>query len=68
MFSGKLGCVGAFLVSLVGTLLLAGLLVLQGCRGPAQSYTSLGAHAFPLRHQFNQDAGKTRIVILPAPN
>jgi hypothetical protein len=42
--------------------------VLSACRGPAQSYLSLGPHAFPLRTQFNQDAGKTRIVILPAPN
>jgi hypothetical protein len=41
---------------------------LAACRGPAQSYTSLGAHAFPLRGQFNHDAGKARIVILPAPN
>jgi hypothetical protein len=47
---------------------LALLLASQACRGPAQSYASLGAHAFPLRHQFNQDSGKTRIVILPAPN
>jgi hypothetical protein len=52
---------GAALVALA-------LLASQACRGPAQSYASLGAHAFPLRHQFNQDAGKTRIVILPAPN
>jgi len=42
--------------------------LLSACRGPAQSYVSLEAHAFPLRTQFNQDAGKTRIVILPAPN
>ena len=41
---------------------------LAACRGPAQIYSSLGAHALPLRHQFNQDAGLTRIVILPAPN
>jgi hypothetical protein len=41
---------------------------LAACRGPAQSYTALGAHAFPLRGQFNQDEGKVRIVILPAPN
>jgi len=44
------------------------LLVFSACRGPSQSYTSLGPHAFPLRHQFNQDSGKARIVILPAPN
>jgi hypothetical protein len=41
---------------------------LAACRGPSQGYTSLGPHAFPLRGQFNHDAGKTRIVILPAPN
>jgi hypothetical protein len=45
-----------------------GLVLFAACRGPAQNYTALGPHAFPLRHQFNQDAGKTRIVILPAPN
>jgi hypothetical protein len=40
----------------------------SSCRGPQQSYTPLGTHAFPLRGQFNQDAGRTRILILPAPN
>jgi hypothetical protein len=43
-------------------------LALASCRGPSQSYTALGPHAFPLRAQFNHDAGKVRIVILPAPN
>jgi hypothetical protein len=44
------------------------LFFLSACRGPAQNYTSLGPHAFPLRGDFNRDAGRTRIVILPAPN
>jgi hypothetical protein len=39
-----------------------------GCRGPQQPYTSFGAGAAELKQQFNADAGKTRIVILPAPN
>ena len=38
------------------------------CRGPEQRYTSLPARAAALKQQFNADAGKTRIVILPAPN
>jgi hypothetical protein len=44
------------------------LVLLAACRGPQQAYTSLGPHAFPLRSQFNHDAGRARIVILPAPN
>jgi hypothetical protein len=44
------------------------LFVFSSCRGPQQSYASLGPHAFPLKGQFNQDAGKIRIAILPAPN
>jgi hypothetical protein len=47
---------------------VAALLAIASCRGPAQSYTSLGAHALALRGQFNRDAGHARIVILPAPN
>jgi hypothetical protein len=39
-----------------------------GCRGPQRAYTSFGAGAAPLKQQFNADAGKTRILILPAPN
>jgi len=38
------------------------------CRGPEQRYTSLSARAAALKEQFNADAAKTRIVILPAPN
>jgi hypothetical protein len=48
--------------------LIVGLAALGACRGSSQVYTSLGTHAAPLRAQFNQDAGRTRIVILPAPN
>jgi len=45
------------------------LVVLLGaCRGPQQTYTSFGAGADVLKQQFNADAGRTRIVILPAPN
>jgi hypothetical protein len=56
----------ARLVSVVFPIVV--LLAIASCRGPAQSYTSLGPHAFPHRHQFNRDGGRTRIVILPAPN
>jgi hypothetical protein len=38
------------------------------CRGPEQPYKTITAHVSPLREQFNADAGKTRILILPAPN
>ena len=38
------------------------------CRGPEQPYRTIGAHVSPLKEQFNADAGKTRILILPAPN
>ena len=38
------------------------------CRGPAQSYKSFTGGAARLKQQFNADAGRTRIVILPAPN
>ena len=41
---------------------------LVACRGPQQQYTSLPARAEALKQQFNADAGKTRVVILPAPN
>jgi len=45
-------------------------LVLQAwsCRGAEQGYTSFTAGAARLKQQFNADAGRTRIVILPAPN
>jgi hypothetical protein len=51
----------SFLVVLV---LLAGS---GACRGPALPYRNLTPHASPLREQFNADAGKTRILLLPAP-
>src|SRR5262245_66655528 len=54
--------------SLVVCSLVGSLLVFSGCRGPEQRYTSLGAGAATLKQQFNADAGKTRILILPAPN
>ena len=38
------------------------------CRGPEQRYHTITAHVAPLKEQFNADAGKTRILILPAPN
>jgi uncharacterized lipoprotein YmbA len=41
---------------------------LAACRGPQQTYVSLPARAEALKQQFNADAGRARIVILPAPN
>ena len=38
------------------------------CRGPEQPYRTIAAHVSPLKEQFNADAGKARILILPAPN
>jgi hypothetical protein len=38
------------------------------CRGPEQPYRTIAAHVSPLKEQFNADAGRTRILILPAPN
>lgn len=43
------------------------LLLLAACRGPVQPYESLAPGVANLRAQFNQDAGKVRILILPAP-
>ena len=37
-------------------------------RAPAQPYESLWPGAANLRAQFNADAGKVRILILPAPS
>ena len=42
-------------------------LLLAACRGPVQRYEALTPQVANLRAQFNQDAGKVRIVILPAP-
>ena len=36
-------------------------------RGPAQPYESLWPGVANLRAQFNADAGKVRILLLPAP-
>jgi hypothetical protein len=44
------------------------LLFFLACRGPQQAYTSLPSRAPALKAQFNADAGKARILILPAPN
>jgi hypothetical protein len=44
------------------------LFFVAACRGPQQAYTSLPARAPALKAHFNADAGKARIVILPAPN
>jgi hypothetical protein len=52
----------------VGSLAVGSLAVGSACRGPQQPYTSIRAGAAALTQQFNADAGKTRIVILPAPN
>ena len=41
--------------------------LLVGLRAPARPYESLWPGADNLRAQFNADAGKVRILILPAP-
>jgi hypothetical protein len=48
---------------LIGLLVLA----LAACRGPVQRYEIVSPHAANLRSQFNADAGKVRIVLLPGP-
>ena len=40
---------------------------LAGCRGPVRPYEPLSPAAANLRAQFNADAGKVRILLLPAP-
>jgi hypothetical protein len=40
---------------------------LAACRGPVQPFESLAPGVANLRAQFNNDAGKVRILILPAP-
>lgn len=40
---------------------------LAACRGPVQPYESLAPQVANLRAQFNEDAGKVRILILSAP-
>jgi hypothetical protein len=64
--------VGSLVRSLVRSLALGSLVgslaVGSACRGPQQPYTSIRAGAAALTQRFNADAGKTRIVILPAPN
>jgi hypothetical protein len=52
----------------IRTLSAVFLLALMACRGPVQPYRAIAAHVSPLKDQFNADAGKTRILILPAPN
>ncbi len=47
---------------------IALLVAALACRGPEQPYQSVGAHVSPLKEQFNADAGKTRILLLLAPN
>jgi hypothetical protein len=49
------------------SVLLLVVLLLTACRGPVQPYEVLTPQAANLRAQFNRDAGKVRIVILPAP-
>ena len=45
------------------------LLAIAGCRskGPASSFTNLGASDQSVRDAFNADVGKVRLVILVAP-
>ena len=43
------------------------LLLGVSCRGPEQPYEVIAPQAANLRAQFNQDAGTTRILLLPAP-
>ena len=47
--------------------LLAFVLPLAACRGAVQPYESLAPQVANLRAQFNADAGKVRILLLPAP-
>ena len=49
------------------TSVLLVVLLLAACRGPVQPYEVLTPQVANLRAQFNRDAGKVRIVILPAP-
>jgi hypothetical protein len=44
------------------------IVVSAACRGPQQKYATLPAGAEALKQQFNADAARTRILILPAPN
>lgn len=62
MWSSRGTCRG---VRLLPTVLL--LALLTACRGPVQPFESLAPEVSNLRAQFNQDAGKVRIVVLPAP-
>jgi hypothetical protein len=43
------------------------LLLLAACRGPVRPYESLSPEVANLRAQFNADAGKVRVLLLPAP-
>jgi hypothetical protein len=43
------------------------LFALSACRGPEQPFEPLAPRVANLKAQFNQDASKVRILILPAP-
>jgi hypothetical protein len=43
------------------------LVLLAACRGPVRPYESLSPEVANLRAQFNADAGKVRVLLLPAP-
>ena len=52
---------------IVAVAVAAVLALLVATRGPHQPYAPLSAGAGNLRAQFNADAGKVRMIILPAP-
>jgi hypothetical protein len=66
LFRGR--AVGSLVRSLAVGSLVGSLALSSACRGPQQPYTAFRAGAAPLKQQFNADAAKTRILILPAPN
>ena len=43
------------------------LLLLASCRGPVRPHEALSPEVANLRAQFNADAGKVRLLLLPAP-
>ena len=52
---------------LPAVILLAAAVLFPSCRGPVQPYEALAPQVANLRAEFNKDAGKVRILILPAP-
>ena len=59
--SSRRSVAAAIAVAIVAAIIVAN-------RGATQPYESLAPQAANLRAQFNADAGKVRIVLLPAPS